>query len=111
MTNLSRKKCKACEGLIPRLSQLRIRTLLKELDGWKVVNGRLTKTFAFNNFRRGLSFVNKVGQVAEQEGHHPDIFLAWGVVRVNIYTHSLKGLSENDFILAAKIDLVHNPGT
>jgi 4a-hydroxytetrahydrobiopterin dehydratase len=80
--------------------------LAKQLNsGWKVVKQHhLEREFKFKNFREALDFTNKVGELAEAEGHHPDIFLAWGQVKVTIWTHSVDGLTENDLVLAAKLD-------
>jgi 4a-hydroxytetrahydrobiopterin dehydratase len=79
--------------------------LLAQLSGWEVnVGGHLAKTYKLKNFERALSFVNRIGAIAEQEGHHPDIFLAWGRVGLEIWTHKIGGLSEADFVLAAKAD-------
>lgn len=104
---LSKLKCRACEGLEDKLSEDKIRDYLKLLNGWKLVNTHhITKKFNFKNFREALSFTNKVGKLAEKEGHHPDILLKWGAVEVFLFTHALNGLSINDFILAAKIDKI-----
>jgi 4a-hydroxytetrahydrobiopterin dehydratase len=82
---------------------------MKELHSdWKVVEGNhLERTFRFSDFLSALQFVNEVGDLAEREGHHPDIFLSWGKVKITLYTHAIGGLSENDFILAAKIDTLY----
>jgi 4a-hydroxytetrahydrobiopterin dehydratase len=80
-------------------------SLQKQVDGWKVVEEHhLTKTFTFPNFREALKCVDHVGELAEEQGHHPDIFLAWGKVEITTWTHKINGLTEGDFILAAKID-------
>jgi 4a-hydroxytetrahydrobiopterin dehydratase len=82
-----------------------LRKLQGQLEGWNVVDEHhLEKEYRFPDFRTALAFVNRVGDAAEAEGHHPDIFLAWGKVRITLWTHSIGGLSENDFILAAKAD-------
>src|SRR5918999_3474601 len=106
MSELARKHCKPCEGGVPRLKAGALKSLYGELqDGWTVVDEHhLEKEYRFKDFREALDFVNRLGEVAEQEGHHPDIFLAWGKVKVTLWTHSVGGLSENDFILAAKVD-------
>lgn len=81
--------------------------LLAQLDGWEVVDGHhLTKTYSFIDFVTALGFVNRVGEVAEQNGHHPDLWLTWGKVRVDVWTHKIDGLTESDFVLAAKCDRV-----
>ena len=80
-------------------------SLLKQLKGWEVVNEHhLLKNLAFEDFKSALAFTNEVGRIAEAEGHHPDIHLAWGKVRIEIWTHKINGLTESDFILAAKLD-------
>jgi 4a-hydroxytetrahydrobiopterin dehydratase len=78
-----------------------------QVDGWEVVQEHhITKTFAFPDFQKALDFVNKVGALAEEQGHHPDIYLAWGKAEIKIWTHKVDGLTESDFILAAKIDQI-----
>lgn len=82
-----------------------LESYLKQVSGWKAVNDHhLTKSFAFSDFKQALAFVNKVGAIAEEQGHHPDIFLTWGKAEVTTWTHKIDGLTESDFILAAKID-------
>ncbi len=78
--------------------------LLEELDGWSFEQGHLVKTYNFEDFAAALAFVNHIGEIAEQQGHHPDIYLTWGKVSVEIWTHKIDGLTESDFILAAKFD-------
>ena len=105
MERLAERKCGPCHGGVPRLEGEEVVRLLGELDGWEVVGGHhLSKQYRFTNFAEALEFVNRVGRVAEDEGHHPDITFGWGYARVEIYTHAIGGLSENDFILAAKVD-------
>jgi 4a-hydroxytetrahydrobiopterin dehydratase len=105
MSGLSEKECVPCRGGVPPLSEKESGQLLKQLSGWEVVgNHHLTKTYTFPDFKKGLDFVNRVGNLAEGQGHHPDIFLAWGKVRIEIWTHKIDGLTESDFILAAKCD-------
>jgi 4a-hydroxytetrahydrobiopterin dehydratase len=105
MENLAKKKCEPCEKGTPALEGVELRNLYGQLDGWNLVNGHhLEKEYLFKDFRQALAFVNRLGEVAEQEGHHPDVFLAWGKVKVTLWTHSIGGLSVNDFILAAKAD-------
>lgn len=105
MTTLSEKKCVPCEGGVSPIKGDTLKKLQTELaNDWQVVDERhLEKEFAFPDFKSALKFANKVGAVAETEGHHPDIYLAWGKVGVKIWTHAVNGLTENDFILAAKI--------
>jgi 4a-hydroxytetrahydrobiopterin dehydratase len=100
------KKCVPCEGGMPPLTPDEVQNLIKEIEGWSVVeNKEIEKEFKFKNFKEALAFINKVGEIAEQEGHHPDINLHnWNKVTFSLSTHVIKGLSENDFILAAKID-------
>jgi 4a-hydroxytetrahydrobiopterin dehydratase len=106
MSELAKKRCVPCEGGVPPLKGKEIEEKLRELDSsWQVVEEHhLKRTFRFPDFMSALKFVNQVGEVAEAEGHHPDIYLTWGKVEISLYTHSIGGLSENDFILAAKID-------
>jgi 4a-hydroxytetrahydrobiopterin dehydratase len=105
MTKLARKTCVPCLGNVPALSGDRIDPLLADLDQWSVEKGHhLTKTFKFRDFAHALAFVNRVGEIAEEQDHHPDVHLSWGRVRLDIWTHKIDGLTENDFILAAKID-------
>lgn len=109
MTELHAKHCVSCKGGVPPLSRLEVETLLAQVDGWEVVDGHhLRQRFEFKNFKTALAFVNRVGDLAEAEGHHPDLHLAWGRVVVEVWTHKIDGLSENDFILAAKIDGVNS---
>ncbi len=105
MSELAKKDCVPCRGGVPPLSGDRIAELLGQLDGWKVEKEHhLTKAYAFPDFAEALAFVNRVGAIAEQQGHHPDLHLAWGKVRVEVWTHKIDGLTESDFIFAAKID-------
>lgn len=105
MTDLASKKCIPCSGDVPALKGEALSPLVAQLEGWTVVEEHhLTKTWTFANFVDALAYVNKVGAVAEDEGHHPDIYFTWGKVRIDIMTHAIDGLSESDFILAAKID-------
>lgn len=102
---LTEKKCEPCQGGVPPLTPEQCKPLLEQLDGWRVVeNHHLEKEFSFDDFVGALSFVNKLGALAEEEGHHPDIYLTWGKARVTIWTHKIDGLTESDFILAAKTD-------
>jgi len=105
MAELCTQKCVPCQGGVPSLEADEMAPLLGQLNGWEVVeNHHLTRLFTFPDFAGALAMVNKVGDLAEQEGHHPDIYLAWGKVRIDIWTHKIDGLTESDFILAAKID-------
>ena len=103
--SLADKKCVPCAGGMPPLKGRELANLLKELQGWQVeAEHHLTKTYKFQNFAKALAFVNQVGAIAEEQGHHPDIYLTWGKVRIETHTHKIDGLTESDFILAAKID-------
>ncbi len=105
MSALAKKNCVPCRGGVPPMSGDRMTDLLSQLDSWAVEREHhLTRTYAFPDFVEALGFVNRVGEIAEQQGHHPDIHLAWGKVRVDVWTHKIDGLTESDFILAAKID-------
>jgi 4a-hydroxytetrahydrobiopterin dehydratase len=111
MQNLSKKKSVACDGDIPPLDTSEIHKYLKRVDGWIVKNDDnksfyLIKDFKFKNFKECLKFVNKIGYIAEEENHHPDINFGWGYCKVKIFTHAINGLAESDFILAAKIDKI-----
>ena len=109
MTDLADKKCIPCEGGIPGFEITEIHKYLKMVDGWEVKADEdkiyyLIKNFKFKNFEESQNFVNKVGNIADEENHHPDISFGWGYCKIKIYTHAIKGLAESDFILAAKID-------
>lgn len=105
---LAQKKCIPCSGAVPPVRGEELRNLLVRLKGgWEAITEHhLRKEFAFNDFKEALTFTNRIGELAEREGHHPDIHLSWGNVVVEIYTHKINGLTESDFILAAKIDEV-----
>lgn len=105
MSELAEKQCVPCKGGVPPLPADEQEKLLAKLDGWTVEGGHhLTKIFDFPDFASALAFVNRIGDIAEAEGHHPDLHLTWGHVGVTTYTHKIDGLTESDFILAAKID-------
>jgi 4a-hydroxytetrahydrobiopterin dehydratase len=106
MTALAEKKCKPCDGGTPPLKGQELAKITGQLDGgWKVINEHhLEKEYRFKNFREALAFTNQVGELAEQQGHHPDIYLAWGKVKLTIWTHKIDALTESDFVLAAKAD-------
>lgn len=105
-SELAAKTCVPCRGAVPPLKGAAIDELLKKLGGgWRVVNEHhLEKDYKFKNFAEALAFTNRVGQIAESQGHHPDIYLAWGKVGLKIWTHKIDGLTESDFVLAAKAD-------
>lgn len=103
--SLADKTCVPCKGGVPPLQRETIELLLAQLDGWQVDDGRkLTKSYRFADFAQALAFVNRVGTIAQEQAHHPDIYLAWGKVRIEIWTHKIGGLTESDFIFAAKCD-------
>ena len=105
MSELSSKQCVPCRGGVPPLRGEEIRRLLEQLNGWEVEREHhLKKSYGFSNFAEALKFVNRVGELAEEQGHHPDICFGWGKVEVTIWTHKIDGLTESDFVLAAKID-------
>ena len=104
---LAEKRCVPCRGGVPPLKGEEIQKLQPQVPDWQVVNEHhLERTYRFADFVTALAFVNRVGAIAEQEGHHPDLYLSWGKVDVRIWTHKINGLTESDFILAAKIDRV-----
>jgi 4a-hydroxytetrahydrobiopterin dehydratase len=106
MTNLAKRRCIPCEEGIAPLEGSNLDSLSDDLGGgWQIVNEHhLQKDFTFKDFKSALDFTNNIGALAEEEGHHPDIHLSWGKVKVVLWTHKINGLSESDFILAAKID-------
>ena len=111
MNDLLKKKCKPCEGGVAAFDISEIHKYQKKVDGWNILKNDknmyfLEKNFKFKNFIESQSFVNHVGKISEIEGHHPDIYFGWGYAKINIMTHAIEGLSENDFILAAKIDKI-----
>jgi len=108
MNNLSSQKCVPCEGGVKPFGDKEITEHLKQISpNWKVLDGKkIQAKFKFKNFLGALNFVNKVGDIAEGEGHHPDIEFGWGYANITLSTHAIGGLSKNDFILAAKIDLL-----
>ena len=111
MNPLHKKKCVACDGNTIPFDVSEIHKYLKKVDGWDVKNNNenyyLEKEFKFKNFIDSQAFVNKIGDIAETEGHHPDLHFGWGYAKVKIFTHAIKGLAESDFILAAKIDQIN----
>lgn len=104
--NLSTAKCKPCQGGVEPLKGPQLDEYKSKLaGGWEIIEDQhLEKEFKFKDFKQALDFTNNVGRLAEEQNHHPDIYLAWGKVRVRIWTHKIGGLHENDFILAAHID-------
>ena len=111
MTKLADQHCVPCRGGVRPLKGAELIRYAEQLPDWKIVEEHhVAKSFLFADFKTALDFVNRVGAVAEQEGHHPDLCLAWGKVDVQIYTHKIRGLTESDFVMAAKIDQVYFSG-
>jgi 4a-hydroxytetrahydrobiopterin dehydratase len=111
MNDLLNKKCVPCEGGVSSLDLSEIHKYQKKVDGWDLKKNEgqiyfLEKNFKFKNFNNSQKFINKVGEISEKENHHPDILFGWGYAKITITTHAIEGLSENDFILAAKIDQI-----
>tara|TARA_B100000900_G_C20488164_1_gene678376 strand:- start:751 stop:1095 length:345 start_codon:yes stop_codon:yes gene_type:complete len=109
MSDLLNKKCIPCEGGVVPFDVSEIHKYQKKVDGWQIIKNDkniffIEKNFNFKNFLESQKFVNKVSKISEEEGHHPDILFGWGYAKITITTHAIEGLSENDFILAAKID-------
>ena len=109
MTDLHQKNCIPCRGGVSPFNISEIHKYLKKVDGWDIKKNKdevyfLEKNFKFINFFESQKFINEVGKIAEVESHHPDITFGWGYARIQIFTHKIQGLVENDFILAAKID-------
>ena len=111
MSDLADGHCVPCRGGVPALGGDAAAALLERLGGgWSIVSGRLANEYRFPDFATALAFVNRVGEIAEAEGHHPDLLLAWGRVGVTIWTHAIDGLTESDFVLAAKIERLADEG-
>ena len=111
MSDLSKKKCVACDGNTLPFDTSEIHKYLKKVEGWDVKSDDdksfyLLKDFKFKNFKESQNFVSKIGDIAEDENHHPDITFGWGYCKIKIFTHAIEGLAESDFILAAKIDQI-----
>ena len=106
MSDLAKKTCIPCKGGVPPLKGTKLDALLEKLiNDWAIIKEHhLEKEYSFKNFKEALSFTIKIGELAENQGHHPDIFLAWGKVKLTIWTHKIDGLTESDFIFAAKAD-------
>ena len=106
LSHLAEKECVPCRGGVPALKGRALDGLLEYLGGnWKVVRGHhLEKEYDFPDFRAALAFTNRVGELAEKQNHHPDIFLSWGKVKLTLWTHKIDGLTESDFVFAAKVD-------
>jgi 4a-hydroxytetrahydrobiopterin dehydratase len=105
MSELASKTCVPCRGGTPPLQGARIEELAREVPEWEVVGDHhLRRSFRFKNFREALSFVNRVGELAEEQGHHPEIHFGWGHAELEVWTHKIDGLTESDFVFAAKVD-------
>ena len=104
--DLAQKKCKPCEGGTPALTGKQSNELLSLVPGWEIRNGHVYRQFKFKSFMEAVAFVNKAAKIAEQEGHHPDIIINYNKVSIELWTHKISGLSENDFIVAAKISRI-----
>lgn len=104
MSDLAAKKCIPCEEGTSCLPDAKAQELIIKTPGWSINDNHLTKHYDFEDFKSALAFVNKVGEIAETEGHHPDICFTWGKVDITLFTHAANGLTENDFIMAAKIN-------
>ncbi len=105
MTELANRNCVPCRGDTPPLKGEELEGLRQQVPDWEVVEEHhLRRTFKFKNFREALGFVNRVGELAEEQGHHPDISFGWGYAEVTVFTHKIDGLTESDFVFAAKVD-------
>ena len=104
VSDLASGKCKPCEGGVAPLKEQEIRNLLKQIPGWEHANGRIAKIYSFKNYYQAMAFVNAAAWISHREDHHPDITVGYNQCRVEYFTHAIKGLSENDFICAAKLD-------
>jgi 4a-hydroxytetrahydrobiopterin dehydratase len=112
MPDLASKSCVPCKGGVPPLKGRELDPYLRQVEGWSVVDEHhLRKMFKFPDFRQALDFVNRVGEIAEEQGHHPDIVLTWGKVEITLWTHKIDGLTESDFIMAAKSDQAYGTRT
>jgi 4a-hydroxytetrahydrobiopterin dehydratase len=110
VSDLANRSCVPCRGGVPPLRGEALQSIRRETPDWEVVNEHhLHRVFKFPDFAGALAFVNRVGEIAEREGHHPDILLTWGKAEITTWTHKIDGLTESDFILAAKIDKLPHP--
>ncbi len=107
MTDLANKTCVPCKGDTPPLQSDEIESLRRQIPEWEIVEDyHLKRTFRFKNFKEALRFVNEVGGIAEEQGHHPDIGFGWGFAEVTVWTHKINGLTESDFVFAAKVERI-----
>ncbi|MCM2329119.1 MAG: 4a-hydroxytetrahydrobiopterin dehydratase [Lysobacter sp.] len=104
MNELARKKCLPCEGGVAALTPSQVGPLLKGLDGWALEGNAIAKTYRFADYHETMAFVNATAWISHREGHHPDLAVGYNQCRVSYWTHAIGGLSENDFICAAKVD-------
>lgn len=105
MADLASQECVPCKGDTPPLEGSELDALSRQVPEWDVVDGHhLTRKFEFGDFREALDFVNEVGELAEEQGHHPDINFGWGNAQITVFTHKIDGLTESDFVFAAKVD-------
>lgn len=102
--DLANKQCKPCEGGVPPLSPDEASKLMQQLEGWSLANNKISKTFEFKNYYQTMAFVNAVAWISHREDHHPDMAVSYNKCHIEYTTHAINGLSENDFICAAKID-------
>ena len=108
MSELAERQCVPCRGGVPPMKGEQINEMSSQLPDWQVVNEHhLQRNYRFKDFGESLDFVNRVGELAEEQGHHPDICFGWGKADITIWTHKIDGLTESDFVLAAKIDKLH----
>jgi 4a-hydroxytetrahydrobiopterin dehydratase len=112
MTDLAARKCTPCRGGVPPLERGVVAVMIGEVPGWRLQDDarRIERTFRFRNFRQAFALVRAVAELAEAEGHHPDVSFGWGYATISLHTHKIKGLHENDFIMAAKIDRLPEAG-
>ena len=108
MNDLTTRKCKPCEGGVSPLKPTEVELLLKQLQGWTLEDGAIAKTYLFKNYYQTMAFVNATAWISHREDHHPDLAVAYNTCRVTYKTHAIDGLSENDFICAAKIDALYS---
>jgi 4a-hydroxytetrahydrobiopterin dehydratase len=108
MNPLAEKRCIPCEGDVPKMTKAQAETLMEHVPEWKLSEDatKLSRTFSFNDFKSAIAFADAVGILAEEEWHHPDMTVSWGKVGVSFATHAVRGLTENDFVMAAKVDLL-----
>jgi len=104
MSELTKKKCEPCEGGVPPMPDDKAKEMLKQTPGWEKEGKKIQREFKFKDFVEAIKFVNKVADLAESEDHHPDIHIYWNKVQLVLWTHAIGGLSENDFIMAAKVN-------